>query len=401
VSFDFDRVIPRDHTDSIKHDGRADYFGTADVLPLWVADMDFAAPEAITQALLARAAHPIYGYSRYPEALFEALISWMRQRHGWQIERDWILLAPGVVPSLHAAVLAFAAAGEGVIVQPPVYFPFFSAVTAAGRRLIENPLALDDGRYRIDFDHLERCAVQTDARLLLLCSPHNPVGRVWTRDELAQLLDIAERHDLVVLSDEIHHDLIYPGQEHHVLATLADELATDPARVVTAAAPSKTFNIPGLGLSALIVPDAARRTALTRAFDLLHAGNYNPFSSVAFATGYHHGAAWLDALMAYLAQTRDFVSDFCRRNLPGIQVVEPEGTYLLWLDCRALCRERGWEGAQGDAALQRFFVEQARVGMNPGTVFGAGGSGFMRMNIGAPRAVIATALNRLAVALEK
>ncbi len=390
---DFDRIIPRDGTDSVKHDGRAEYFGTADVLPLWVADMDFAAPAEVTQALLARAAHPIYGYSRYPAALFEALIDWLRQRHGWAIERDWILLAPGVVPSLHAAVLAFAEAGEGVIVQPPVYFPFFSAVTTSGRRLIENPLRLQDGGYEMDFDHLEQCA--KDARLLLLCSPHNPVGRVWTRAELARVLDIAERHDLVVLSDEIHHDLIYPGLKHPVLATLTDDPAADPARVVTALAPSKTFNIPGLGLSALIVPDPARRNALTRAFDLLHAGNYNPFSSVAFAAGYQHGAAWLDALMAYLAQTRDFVSQFARQHLPGIRLIEPEGTYLLWLDCRELCAVRGWD----DAALKRFCVEQAKVGMNPGTVFGSGGSGCMRMNIGAPRAVIETALRQLAAAL--
>lgn len=386
---DFDTPIPRDHTDSVKHDGRAEYFGTSDVLPLWVADMDFAAPEAVTQALLARAAHPIYGYSRYPAALFEALIVWLQQRHGWSIERDWILLAPGVVPSLHAAVLAFAEAGEGVIVQPPVYFPFFSAVTATGRRLIENPLHLHEGRYEMDFEHLEQCA--KDASLLLLCSPHNPVGRVWTREELACVLDIAERHDLVVLSDEIHHDLIYPGQWHPVLATLTDNLS----RVVTALAPSKTFNIPGLGLSALIVPDPARRKALTRAFDLLHAGNYNPFSSVAFTAGYQHGAAWLDRLMAYLVQTRDFVSQFARQHLPGIRVIEPEGTYLLWLDCRELCATRDWD----DAALKRFCVEHAKVGMNPGTVFGTGGSGFMRMNIGAPRAVIDTALQRLAAAL--
>ncbi len=390
---DFDSPIPRDNTDSVKHDGRVDYFGTPDVLPLWVADMDFAAPAEITQALLARAAHPVYGYSRYPESMFTALIDWMRQRHGWSVERDWVMPAPGVVPSLHAAVLAFAAAGEGVIVQPPVYFPFFSAVTATGRRLIENPLRLHEGhhngRYEIDFAHLEQCA--RDARLLLLCSPHNPVGRVWTRDELAQVLEIAERHDLVVLSDEIHHDLIYPGQRHPVLATLTD----NASHVVTAAAPSKTFNIPGLGLSVLISPDPARRLALHKAFDLLHAGNYNPFSSVAFAAGYQHGAAWLDALMVYQAQTRDFAIVFAREHLPGIRVIEPEGTYLLWLDCRELCAARGWN----DLALKRFCVEQAKLGMNPGTVFGSGGSGFMRMNIGAPRAVIETALQRLAAAL--
>jgi cystathionine beta-lyase len=386
---DFDRIIPRDGTDSVKHDGRSEYFGTPDVLPLWVADMDFAAPAEITQALLARAAHPVYGYSRYPEAMFTALIDWMRVRHGWQVERDWIMPAPGVVPSLHAAVLAFAEAGQGVIVQPPVYFPFFSAVTATGRRLIENPLRLNNGRYEMDFEHLEQCA--RDARLLLLCSPHNPVGRVWTRDELTRVLDIAERHDLVVLSDEIHHDLIYPGQRHPVLATLTD----NAGRVVTAAAPSKTFNIPGLGLSVLISPDPARRAALARAFDLLHAGNYNPFSSAAFAAGYQHGAAWLDALMAYLAQTRDFAFRFAREHLPGIRVIEPEGTYLLWLDCRELCAARGWD----DLALKRFCVEQAKLGMNPGPVFGNGGTGFMRMNIGAPRAVIEMALQRLAAAL--
>ena len=393
MSFDFDELIPRDGTDSVKYDGRADYFGTPDVLPLWVADMDFAAPVEITQALLARAAHPIYGYNRYPDAMFTALIDWLRVRHGWTIEPDWIMPTPGVVPSLHAAVLAFAEAGQGVIVQPPVYFPFFSAVTTSDRRLIENPLRLRDGCYEMNFEHLEQCAA--DARLLLLCSPHNPVGRVWTRDELARVLEIAERHDLLVLSDEIHHDLIYPGLRHRVLARLAEDLVIDPARVVTAAAPSKTFNIPGLGLSVLISPDATRRAALSRVFDLLHAGNYNPFSSAAFAAGYRHGAAWLDALMIYLAQTRDFAIAFTRDHLPGIRVIEPQGTYLLWLDCRELCAARGWD----DAALQRFCVGQAKLGMNPGTVFGAGGSGFMRMNIGAPRMLIETALQQLAAAL--
>jgi len=393
VSFDFDALIPRDGSGSVKHDGRADYFGTPDVLPLWVADMDFAAPAEITQALLARAAHPIYGYSRYPDAMFTALIDWLRVRHGWTIEPDWIMPAPGVVPSLHAAVLAFAEVGQGVIVQPPVYFPFFSAVTATGRRLIENPLRLRDGCYEMNFEHLEQCAA--DARLLLLCSPHNPVGRVWTRDELARVLEVAERHDLLVLSDEIHHDLIYPGRRHPVLARLTEELAIDPARVVTAAAPSKTFNVPGLGLSVLISPDPARRAALSRAFDLLHAGNYNPFSSAAFAAGYRHGAAWLDALMIYLAQTRDFAIAFTRDRLPGIRVIEPQGTYLLWLDCRELCASRGWD----DVALKRFCVERAKLGMNPGTVFGAGGSCFMRLNIGAPRMLIETALQRLAAAL--
>lgn len=388
---DFDRSLSRAGTDSVKWDGRRGYFGTEDVLPLWVADMDFAAPEAVPRALAQRAAHPVYGYTLFPDSAFEALMAWLRARHGWSIERDWILLVPGVVPSLHAAVLAFAEAGEGVIVQPPVYFPFFSAVTTLGRRVIENPLRLRDGRYEMDFDHLARCAAEPDARLLLLCSPHNPVGRVWREDELREVLRICRQHGLVVLSDEIHHDLVYPEWRHRPLASLAE--AGDG--LVTAVAPSKTFNIPGLGLSALVVPDPALRGKLHRAFDLLHVTGANPFSITAFEAAYREGGPWLDALLAYLADTRDAVMAYLAGHAPGIRAIAPEGTYLLWLDCRELCRTRGLD----DAGLKRFFVEQARVGLNPGTVFGTGGSGFMRLNLGAPRAQVMAALAQIGDAL--
>ena len=232
------------------------YFGTGDVIPLWVADMDFAAPEAVSRALAARAAHPVYGYTLYPDSLFDALIAWLQKRHGWAIQREWILMSPGVVPSLHAAALAFAQPGEGVIIQPPVYFPFASSVTNTGRRLVMNPLRLENGRYKIDFGQLEQCAAQ-GARLLLLCSPHNPVSRVWSREELEEILHIARRHDLIVLSDEIHADLVYPDFHHTPLAALADS----GDNIVTAVAPSKTFNIPGLGLSALIVPNPEHRAS--------------------------------------------------------------------------------------------------------------------------------------------
>ena len=381
MSFDFDRIIPREGSDSLKWDGRAAVFQTEDVLPLWVADMDFAVPEAVSQALAARAAHPIYGYSLIADAVYASLVDWLRIRHRWHIERDWISMAPGVVPSLHAAVLAFAGVGEGVIVQPPVYFPFFSAVTGNGRRLIENPLVFEEGRYRIDFAHLEVCA--RDARLLLLCSPHNPVGRVWTEEELGEVLRIVRKHDLVVLSDEIHHDLIYPGFRHTPLATLAGECD----RIVTAVAPSKTFNIPGLGLSALVASNPEHREKLRQAFAHLHLGGANPFSTVAFAAAYREGASWLDALMAYLADTRDEVMATLESQVPDIRMVASEGTYLLWLDCRALNLD--------DEALKRYFVRVARVGMSPGSLFGQGGAGFMRLNIGAPRAVIREALGRV------
>ncbi len=387
--FDFDRDIVREGTHALKYDGRAGQFGRADVLPLWVADMDFAVPEAITQALRARAEHPIHGYTRHPASMIEALVGWLARRHGWRIDPEWVVIVPGVVPSLHAATLAFARPGQGVIAQPPVYAPFFSAVTTTGRQLLENPLRLEDGRYRIDFDDLEALAAR--ARLMLLCSPHNPIGRVWTRAELERLLDVARRHRLVVLSDEIHHDLVLPGHRHVPLASLADDV-----EVITALAPSKTFNIPGLGLSALIAPKPEQRAALRAAFDLLRAGNHNPFSIAAFEAGYREGDAWLDALLGYLAGNRDFALDFATRALPGIRAIPSEGTYLLWLDCRELRAERGWD----DAGLRDFFVERAGIGASDGRQFGHGGEGFMRLNLGLPRARLGEALDRLARALK-
>lgn len=387
MSIDFDRDIPRSGTASVKHDGRAAYFGTPDVLPLWVADMDFAAPEAVTRALVERAAHPVYGYTFYPDSLYDALIDWLKKRHGWEVQREWIVMAPGVVPSLFASVLAFARQGEAVIVQPPVYFPFFSAVTTNQRRMMQNPLRLENGRYRIDFEDLERCAAE-GARLLLLCSPHNPVGRVWNRTELEEILRIARRYDVTILSDDIHADLVYSGSRHTALATLAN----NADQLITAVAPSKTFNIPGLGLSCLIAPNSAHRDALKKAFETLHVGNFNPFSIIAFEAAYRGGEAWLDSLLIYLRDTRDFVGDYLARHLPAIRMTPAEGTYLLWLDCREL--------GMSDVRLREFFVQQAGVGMNPGSVFGQGGSGFMRLNIAAPRHVIADALARITNALK-
>jgi cystathionine beta-lyase len=386
LSFDFDKVIARTGSASVKFDGRAEYFGSADVLPLWVADMDFAAPEAVTKALAKRAEHPIYGYTFYPESMVDALIAWLQKRHGWAVQRDWIIMAPGVVTSLFAGVMAFAEQGEAVIVQPPVYAPFFSSVTTNQRRLIENPLLLIDGVYHIDFEHLERCAAE-GAKMLLFCSPHNPVGRVWNKAELEQLLAITRRYDMTILSDEIHADLIYPDEKHITLAMLAN----DNDKIITAVAPSKTFNIPGLGLSALIVPNPEQRAKLKKVFESLHLSNTNPFSIAPFEAAYRDGESWLDELRIYLRNNRDFVSDYLKKNLPAIRLIQPQGTYLLWLDCRGL--------GMTDSKLEAFFVQEAKVGLNTGKSFGDGGSGFMRLNIASPRTVIVEALNRITSAL--
>jgi len=382
---DFDTPISRAGTHSEKYEGRARIFGTDAVQPLWVADMDFAAPPAVTAALIARAQHPIYGYTDAPHSLYEAIQQWLQQRHQWSVAREDILLTAGVVGSLHAAALAFAGPGDGVIVQPPVYFPFFSAVTRSDRRLLLNPLLEQNGQWQIDVEHLESCAAD-GAKVLLLCSPHNPVGRVWRRDELEQILAIARRYELVIFSDEIHADLIYPGEQHIPLATLA----RPGDRIVTAMAPSKTFNLPGLGLSYLISNDPDLRDELRRVLAVLHVGNSNPFSLVAAEAAYRHGGDWLDQLMVYLRDTQTAVTELLAVELPQVRVTKAEGTYLLWLDCRGL--------GLNDVDLQRFFVDNARLGLSAGTVFGQGGSGFMRLNIGAPRAEILAAMRQLVTA---
>jgi cystathionine beta-lyase len=385
LTIDFDIPVSRAGTASLKYDARTTYYGTNDVVPLWVADMDFSAPEAVTQALVKRATHTIYGYTDYPESLYTSMQNWFASRHDWGIDRDSIILCPGVVPSLYAAITALTSLGDQVIVQPPVYHPFFSAVTDTGRSLVENPLVLENGRYRMDLAHLASCA-EAGAKLLVLCSPHNPVGRVWSRTELEALLAVARQYGLTIISDDIHADLIFPDQVHTPLATLTDDVT-----VITAVSPSKTFNIPGLGLSALVVNDSAQRQAIEDVFKNWHVSNMNPFSICGFEAAYNEGEAWLDELMVYLADTRLAVQYYLEEALPEVQLVESEGTYLLWLDCRGL--------GMGDTDLHRFLIEQAKIALSPGTLFGqASGSGFMRLNMAAPRAVILAALTSISTA---
>ena len=378
----FDLEINRTKSSSLKYDGRQGMFGNTEVIPLWVADMDFAAPLAVTKALSERAIHPVYGYTLYPDSLYESLIEWLEHHHGWhEVHPDWIVMCPGVVPSLHAAAMACSKPGESIIVQPPVYFPFFSAVTSTGRDLILNPLLNENKQYAIDFDHLEKCAEK--ARILFLCSPHNPVGRVWNKTELENIIRIAKKYNLVVFSDEIHSDLVFSESKHQILAALAE----NPSNIITAVAPSKTFNIPGLNLSALIIPNKEHRALVRQAFEILHISASNPFSIVAFEAAYREGESWLIKLLAYLQDTRDFVAQYLIKYLPKIKLIKPEGTYLLWLDCREL--------GMSDTQLRHFFINEAGVGMSPGTLFGEEGQGFMRMNIGTPRHIIATALENI------
>lgn len=387
-SSDFDAIISRLNTNSVKWDGRTAVFGTDDVIPLWVADGDFAVANPIQQALLQRAEHPIYGYTRHPHELRQLLVNWQSQRHGWAIEPDWLVTMPGVVPTLYAAVKALTNEGDAVIVQPPVYTPFFSAVTDNNRRLLLNPLKNNDGHYEMDFEHLEQCAKQ-GAKLLLLCSPHNPIGRVWTRDELLKLIDISNRYDMRIISDEIHADLVYAPHQHIPLLSL-DDLSD---KLVTIFAPSKTFNMPGLGMAFMVASDPGLRAQLVSEFKTLHIESNNPFTLTAVQAAYAQGADWVDALLPYLAETQQQVIEFIHQHLPQIKVQSSEGTFLMWLDFSSLGLD--------DKKLHTFLVEQAKVGLSAGISYGKGGEGFMRLNIAAPRATVLQALDQIKRAVNK
>lgn len=383
----FDTDIERAGSGCEKYDGRQRRFGRADVIPLWVADMDFAAPACVQQALAERLAHPVFGYSFPQERFYQSLYGWFERRHQWAIDPAQVMLTPGVVPSLFACVQALSEPGERILVPTPVYPPFFAAVEKSARQLIQSPLLAGPRGYELDFDHLEREAA-AGARLLLLCSPHNPVGRVWRQDELERLIALALRHRLVIVSDDIHCDLTFPGQQHIPLA----RLAPPELRLVTAISASKTFNIPGFALSALVVAQSADQQAIRAVLERAHVNPCNPLSLAAFEAAYRDGDRWLDALRHYLQGNRERVTAFIARQ-PALRCHPPEATCLMWLDCRALNLSA--------TALRDFFIHQARLGLNEGTSFGLGGDGFMRLNIGTQRTRLKQALGQLEAALQR
>ncbi len=380
--YNFDKIIPRENTESVKYDAREEVFGRNDVLPMWVADMDFETPAFIREAVIKRAQHPVYGYSVLSDDYFEAITNWADVRHQWKINREWISFSPGIVPAINFAVLSYTRQGDGVIVQPPVYFPFFEAIKSNNRKQLNNKLVNENGRYRIDFDDLEEKA--KSAKLLLLSHPHNPVGRSWTPDELKTIGEICVRHNVVIVSDEIHNDLILPGFKHRPLAAVSEEIA---GITVTCLAPSKTFNMAGLSTSSVIISNDDLRKRFRKTLERLHIFRGNFFGYTASTAGYRHGAQWVDALMAYVQGNFELLSGFLEKELPVIRLTPPEATYLAWLDFRAT--------GLSDKEVKNKLVFEAGLGLSPGAVFGPGGKGFQRMNLAAPRSVVADACNRL------
>ena len=379
----FDELIDRKDTHSLKWDRCRAVFGRDDIIPMWVADCDFRAPPAVVEALVRRAEHGVFGYAPHAESYLTAFCAWEKARHGWEISPEWVVFSPGVVLALHACVRAFTAPGQAVVIQPPVYPPFLQVPRSQGREPVFNQLVLSAGGYGIDFDDLEARLKLRDG-LLILCSPHNPVGRVWTRAELERVAELVIKYDRIVVVDEIHGDMALSGSRHTPLASLSPEMA---ARTITCTAPSKTFNVPGLQISNIIIPDPGLRGKFVTAAERMGVELPNCFAALAAEAAYRHGAEWLDELLRYVEGNLALLRGFLGAELPQIGLHAPEATYLAWLDFRKVGLE--------DGALRAALVERAGVGLAGGRDFGPGGSGFQRMNLGCPRVRLEEALDRI------
>ena len=402
MRYDFDRQISRRGTSAVKwefiqegqdllHWERTDeFFGPNRILPMWVADMDFRSPEPVVTALVARAEHGIYGYTEKSDGYYQSVVGWMMRRHGWRVAPEWICTTPGVVPALNMLVRTFLSPGEKVLIQRPVYYPFFSAIENNGGEIVSNSLILDNGRYGMDFDDLEVKAQDPKVKMAILCSPHNPVGRVWTREDLSRFGEICLRNNILVVSDEIHGDLIYKGYAFTPFASISEDIAQN---AVICTAPSKTFNLAGLQTSNIIIPNADLRAQFEETLQSNGLFGISVLGIVATEAAYNHGEEWLEQLLDYLEGNLRYLDQYVRDNIPQISVIPPEGTYLVWLDCRRL--------GLGKWDLKRLMLNEARVYLDEGFIFGPEGEGFERINIACPRSILAEALERIRDAIQR
>ena len=381
MEYDFDTVIPRRGTNSYKWDTPE----AEGVLPMWVADMDFRTAPSIVKALQRRVSHGIFGYTKVPQDYYDAVVRWFARRHGWEMDPCWIIYTTGVVPAVSAIIKALAEPGDRVIVQTPAYNCFYSSIRNNGCEILPNNLIYSDGRYTIDFDDLEAKAADARAKLLLLCNPHNPSGRVWTPDELRRIGDICLRHGVFVVADEIHCELTYPGHDYTPFASLSESFLQNS---VTCVSPSKAFNVAGLQIANIVTANSSVRRRIDRAINVNEVCDVNPFGVIATIAAYDEGGEWLDALRKYLWGNYEFLRRFFGERLPQYPVLPLEGTYLVWVDVRAA-------GAGSDEMVRRLQQEQKLL-VNSGTMYGPGGDGFIRVNIACPRTLLAEGLERMA-----
>jgi len=383
-NLDFDTIIDRKNTDCLKYDFAKRRGMSEDVLPLWVADMDFKTSSYVEDALAERARHGIFGYSESQTPYFEIVRDWMKRHHDWEVKEPWLIKTPGVVFALAMAVKAYTEPGDGVLIQSPVYYPFSEVIEDNGRRIVSNTLVLgEDHKYHIDFEDFERQIKENQIKLFFLCNPHNPVGRVWTTEELTRIGDICLKYQVTVVSDEIHSDFIFRGR-HQVFADLKREYADI---TVTCTAPSKTFNLAGLLLSNIFISNRELRHKFRQQVNAAGISQLSPFGLVACETAYTQGEEWYQAMLAYVAENIAFTKEYVEKHLPGVEMVEHEGTYLVWLDFR--------KTGLSVEELEDLIVNRAKLWLDSGKIFGKSGEGFQRINVACPRQILEEALHRI------
>ncbi|SFJ39962.1 cystathione beta-lyase [Halobacillus dabanensis] len=385
----FDEVISRRGTRSVKWDMAEDLYQDKDVLPMWVADMDFKTPEAVTNALKERVEHGIFGYTLPDQLVKNEITNWLEKRHQWKVDPEWITYSPGVIPSLHMIVQSLTDIGDHILIQTPVYPPFYSVVKDHGRHIVKNPLIMKGEYYEIDFEDFERKIKENHVTMFILCNPHNPVGRVWTKDELEELATICLKHGVKIVADEIHADLIYSNQKHVPIANLSEQVNQ---HTITCLSPTKTFNLAGLQASYLVIANKEDKTKVDKQFKNQGMMMLNTLGLTALETSYKYGESWLEELNKVLENHRDYVMERFHNETSSIRVIPAEGTYLLWLDCRKLHMEQ--------KELKSFMQKQAKVGLNDGASFGEEGKGFMRLNIAAPKSILEDGVSRIINAVQ-
>lgn len=388
-NLDFDKVIDRKNTKSLKYDFALKRRMPEDVLPLWVADMDFKTSSYVEDALILRAEHGIFGYSEVETPYFEIVRDWMKNHHDWNVKEEWLVKTPGVVFALAMAVKAYTDAGDGVLIQLPVYYPFSEVIKDNGRRVVSSDLSLgEDGRYHMNFEDFEKKIEEEHIKLFFLCNPHNPVGRVWTREELTQIGDICLKHHVIVVSDEIHQDFIFKGK-HLVFANLKKEYEDIS---ITCTSPSKTFNLAGMSISNIFIPNRDLKKKFRRELDAAGTSQLGIMGLVACEAAYSKGEEWYRSMLSYVKENIEFTKRYIEENLKGVRMVEHEGTYLVWLDFRGT-------GISGDE-LEHLIIHKAKLWLDSGRIFGECGNGFQRINVACPRSILAEALDRIKRALD-
>lgn len=385
MKYNFDELVPRRGSNSYKWDSA----GSEDVLPMWVADMDFRTAPAVVEALRKRVEHGIFGYVKVPAAYYDAIGDWFKRRHSWRVEKDWVLFTTGVVPALSAIIKALTHPGDKVLVQTPVYNCFFSSIRNDECEMVANPLIYRNGAYSIDFDDLEKKAADPRVKLLLLCNPHNPAGRVWTRQELTRIGEICLKNDVFVVADEIHCELVYPGHQYIPFASISEDFLHSS---VTCTSPSKAFNLAGLQVANIFAPNPAVRKKIDKALNVNEVCEINPFAVEALIAAYNEGEKWLEELRQYLLGNYNYLKRFFEEQLPQFPVLALEGTYLVWVDCSVL--------KQSSEEIVKMLLEKEMLWVNEGSMYGEAGEGFIRINIACPRQLLIEGLNRIARALK-